>query len=375
MSSGSRSQDSLPINCDAWCKIDAVESDPFTFALTISNFSSRTEKNGESFNSAEFAIKEPDNNISKWYVEVYPRGDVEECKDFVSVFLHKSSPLDVNAKFVVSTLDANKIKKKHCDAVVFKFGFGILSAFGIPKCLPRNLLPQYAPDDTLTLIFEITIIGHSKKSIRVKDDLRKERKHLALNPVYHCKKLAQDLDSHFMSEEYSDVTISCGEKDFSCHKIILTSRSPVFKTMLEQDMKENRTGRIEIKDMNLDVLEDLLKYIYSGDSPNIDSHAEELFFAADLYQLEDLKKACELKLSSFLDVDNCINLLILGELHQALTLKADALKFVAKNMQKISDWKQSFLAYPNLMAEVLETVFPQKVENFAASDKKEAASL
>merc|ERR1719312_1496416 len=106
--------------------------------------------------------------------------------------------------------------------------------------------------------------------------------------------------------------------------------------MLDANMKEKATGSIEIKDMNLEVFEDLLKYIYSGDAPNIDSHTEELFSAADLYQLDDLKKLCELKLGSGLDVDNCINLLIFGELHHAPTLKAAALDIVSKNLQRIS---------------------------------------
>jgi len=360
MSSGSNSQDSLPFHCDAWCKVDAddvesvpIESKPFTFVMTINKFSSRPEKLGESIKSEDFFIKGPDNKVSKWHVEVFPRGlrgNGFERHGYVEFYLCTTSAEDVNAKVVVSILDANKTKNKLHESQVKKFRS--FERFAVPL-FHRNYIAtyDYAPDDTLTLVFDIILIADSKESI----DLKEKENNVAQFKNSSYKNLIKDLDSLFTSQEYSDVKVKCGEKEFNCHKIILSSRSPVFKTMLELDMKEKQTGRIEIKDMNLEVFEDLLKYIYTSEAPNIDDHTLDLFSAADLYQLEDLKKLCEMKLSFGIDVANCINLLILGDLHQAQSLKAAALEFIAKNMKKISEWKQSSLtAYPKLMAEVLE---------------------
>jgi len=269
-----------------------------------------------------------------------------ERHGYVEFYLCSTSAEDVNAKFV-SRLDANKTKEKLYESQVKKFRS--FERFAVPL-FHRNFITTYAPSDTLTLVLDIILMGESKESF----DLKEKEKKIEALFLNSYKKFVQD--SHFMSEDYSDVTISCDGKDFPCHKIILTSRSPVFKTMLELDMKENNTGRIEIKDMNLKVFEDLLKFIYTCEAPNIDDHTLELFSAADLYQLEDLKKLCEMKLSFGIDVANCINLLILGDLHQAQSLKAAALEFIAKNMKKISEWKQSLIANPNLMFEVLEMV-------------------
>jgi len=357
MSSSSNSQDSLPFNFDAWCKVDAnvVESVPiqskpsFTFVMTINKFSSRPEKPGESIKSEEFFIKGPDNKVSKWHVEVFPRGFILRSTN-VWVYLCTTSAEDVNAKVVVSRLDANMTKQKLQESQVRKF-----RSFEVNyTCFPRCNIANYAPSDTLTLVLDIIVIADSKESI----DLKENENNLAQFKNSSYQKLIQDLDSLFTSQEHSDVKVKCGEKEFNCHKIILSSRSPVFKAMLELNMKENQTGRIEIKDMNLDVFEDMLKYIYTCEAPNIDDHALELFSAADLYQLEDLKKLCELKLCSGIDVGNCINLLIFGDLHQALTLKKAVLDFVSKNMnmKKISEWKQSLIANPNLMFEVMEII-------------------
>merc|ERR1719378_1688621 len=136
--------------------------------------------------------------------------------------------------------------------------------------------------------------------------------------------------------------------------------------MLESNMKEKINGEVEIKDMDHDVLDDLLKYIYSGIAPNIDAHSLELYAAADLYQLEKLKELCELKLCSRLDMSNCIDLLNFGDLHNAQKLKAAALEFVSRNLQKMktSEWKQSLITHPALIAEVMERMLPKNDERF-----------
>merc|ERR1719300_1040819 len=330
-----------------------------TFAWKINKFSSRTEKNGEYFVSEEFTIQGPGKMKSRWYVKVYPRGEIAESCEFVSIYLKINSGEDVNARFTVCALDASNEKKTLLnEKEVKKFtASGNHSSWGLRKCIGRNSLTQYTPDERLTLICEVTVTGDIKNSIDyVEKKKKKEKKNVVLFSNFHHKKLSQDFESIINSQEYSDIAVTCGNKEFKCHKIILTCRSPVFKTMLESNMKEKETGSIEIKDMKLEVFEDLLKYIYSGEAPNIDEHAEELFAAADLYQLEHLKELCEVKLCAGIKITNCINLLVLGELHHASTLKATALKFVSKNLQSInsSDWKKSLIAYPILFAEVVD---------------------
>jgi len=367
----------LPFRYNALCKTDIMESDKYTFVWRISQFSSRTEKYGEVLNSEEFTIKGPDDKITKWRVQLYPRGDKEGANDHVSLFLKKlTTEAEVNANYVLSYLDANKVKRKIKELGVTKFESGKITNWGWGEVIDRRDLYLYTPDDILTLILEITIMGKTKKSIEFTNS---GEKYLALNENYHQKQLKRDFQTLFLSKDHADVIIRCGDKVFDCHKIILASRSQVFKTMLEADMKEKMSGEIEIKNMDHEVLDDLLKYIYSGVAPNIDAHSQKLFAAADQYQLEQLKELCELKLCSRFDVSNCIDLLILGDLYNAQKLKASALEFVSRNIHKmkISEWKQSLIPHPALMAEVMAMMMPKNAnddENDAAEIKKRAAS-
>ena len=112
-----------------------------------------------------------------------------------------------------------------------------------------------------------------------------------------------------------------------------------------------------MKNRDVEVLEDLLKYIYTGDAPKIDSHVNELFEAVDQYQIEKLKELCEVKLSARLDVDSCIALLNHADKHHARTLKENALKYLSINLaavrSKNPEWK-NLKENPTLFAEVAD---------------------
>merc|ERR1719342_336390 len=136
--------------------------------MTINKFSSRPEKLGESIKSEDFFIKGPDNKVSKWLVEVFPRGlrgNGFERHGYVEVFLCKTSAEDVNAKVVVSRLDANKTKIKLHESQVKKFRSFDRNA----TCsFPQYYIANYAPSDPLTIVFDIIVIADSKESIDLK---------------------------------------------------------------------------------------------------------------------------------------------------------------------------------------------------------------
>merc|ERR1712098_419546 len=85
----------------------------------------------------------------------------------------------------------------------------------------------------------------------------------------HQKQLSQDLHQLYATKEYADITITCGGKIFKCHKSILASRSPVFAAMFKSNMKEMRTGRVEIKNLTPQVLECLLEYVYTSHASSV----------------------------------------------------------------------------------------------------------
>ena len=108
-----------------------------------------------------------------------------------------------------------------------------------------------------------------------------------------------------------------------------------------------------------DVLTEMLSFIYTGKTPNLDKLAEGLLAAADQYQIQQLKGSCENSLSSRLNVETCLSYLVLGDMYQAENLKRMSLNFIASNRKivfKSKDWRACLQDHPALMAEVIEAL-------------------
>ena len=51
--------------------------------------------------------------------------------------------------------------------------------------------------------------------------------------------------------------------------------------MFEHDLVESKQNRVDITDVDHDVMQEMLRFIYTGRAPNLDKMAAELLAAAD----------------------------------------------------------------------------------------------
>lgn len=98
--------------------------------------------------------------------------------------------------------------------------------------------------------------------------------------VPECR-LSDDLSGLFESQKFSDVILCVSGKEFFVHKAILAARSPVFAAMFEHEMEEKKQNRVDITDMDYDVLREMLRFIYTGKAPFLEKLDAELLAAAD----------------------------------------------------------------------------------------------
>ena len=62
----------------------------------------------------------------------------------------------------------------------------------------------------------------------------------------------------------------------------------MLKRTLTSGMVEDRTGVVEIEDIEAETLEKLLEFIYSDQIEDMDDHLYRLFYAADKYEVKGL---------------------------------------------------------------------------------------
>lgn len=94
----------------------------------------------------------------------------------------------------------------------------------------------------------------------------------------------------FVNEKCSDVTLAVGE--LKAHKLILSAGSDVFTVMFEHEMEESKLNRVIITDIDHEVLNAMLNFMYTGKAPNLNKMAQCLLAVAHEYALEGLKVIC-----------------------------------------------------------------------------------
>lgn len=62
---------------------------------------------------------------------------------------------------------------------------------------------------------------------------------------------------------------------------IFSARSPVFQAMFEHEMEERKHNRVDITDVDHEVLREMLRFIYTGKASNLEKMADDLLAAAD----------------------------------------------------------------------------------------------
>jgi speckle-type POZ protein len=99
--------------------------------------------------------------------------------------------------------------------------------------------------------------------------------------------------------------------------------------MIAKKMLESNMNTVEIADFEEDVVEDMLKYIYTGrvESSMLPDKASNLLQIAEKYDLHVLKKECEYTLASSLTMETCADVLVLAHLHSADVLKGKVVDF------------------------------------------------
>ena len=173
----------------------------------------------------------------------------------------------------------------------------------------------------------------------------------------HLEELFNEFDMSLI-----DVNFTIGGREFPAHKVILAARSEAFAAMFQHPMKEQSTNLVKIEDIEPEVFQELLRFIYTGrvSTATMESMAANLFIAADKYLLDELKTECENHLLHHLSPDNCVVLLLTGD----LTNPAEPLKEAAKYLRRFPNevmatdgWKKIKQENPVLLCDIQQFAF------------------
>jgi speckle-type POZ protein len=146
------------------------------------------------------------------------------------------------------------------------------------------------------VLYSINQDCDDKSCLLVNGKLRIIAKIVLGNVPYDCSTLStsKDLQKLYYSMQHSDLIIKSKEgTEFKAHKNILSARNEVFNRMLSSKMCESLTGIINLKDLNSNVVSELLRFIYcEALYDKVQGDAITIFEAAHRFEMEGLKAIC-----------------------------------------------------------------------------------
>ncbi|XP_054164964.1 protein roadkill-like [Oppia nitens] len=209
----------------------------------------------------------------EWYCGVKLNGE----KFGLFLYLSRSSELPIQTQYDIFIIyNNNKLFAKTKIDQTFD---DILNGWGLSSFITKQLLIDnkdiLLTDNTLTIGFDITVY---------------KRNNCHQNCGAKCHRFAQ----LFGIEELADCRLIVGKdlKVIFVSKLILSLHSEVFEKMFTTDCIEKTTNEVVITDIDSNVFEQFLNYLYTGKCDKLDEMTEDLLYVANKYMVSSLKTIC-----------------------------------------------------------------------------------
>ncbi|KAH9363619.1 hypothetical protein HPB48_004140 [Haemaphysalis longicornis] len=339
---------------DGWCRTERKVID-FTYTWTIPNFSFNQYGCGEKVESGVFSSGCYED--VKWRLQMYPNGRDEYSKGYVSLilWLAESRHNEALAKSTVSIVNVDGKATNTRSSGPRQDRIIVGASWGWYKFVSKKALVK--PNSKLLCDGRLAILCKVSISEGALDTVWERNTASEVN-VPSCQ-LSEDFNRLFESEQFGDVVFKIGDIELRAHKGILAARCTVFASMFEHEMAETIQSEVDITDIDHEVFREMLRFIYTGQAPEIEKFPMELLVAANKYALERLKVMCEEVALLHLSEENAAEMLVLADMHGAHKLKRQALECIfahASDVQKTAGWKM-ISGHPALALEVSMELF------------------
>lgn len=162
-----------------------------------------------------------------------------------------------------------------------------------------------------------------------------------------------------MQQNHTDVEFNVQGEPMGAHAPIVATSSPILASMLLSRTQEAKPMKVvRIRDIEPQVFEQLLHFVYSGRAPLLDEQgmAAKLFKAAEKYGLTCLAEECAHRMLHDLTIDNVVDTLVLTRHVKSLSsVYSGTLDFIMTHHAEISsreDWKKLLASNPELRMKI-----------------------
>ncbi|KAK0091106.1 hypothetical protein PV326_003718 [Microctonus aethiopoides] len=146
-----------------------------------------------------------------------------------------------------------------------------------------------------------------------------------------------DFKELFKDKTSTDVTFIFVGGIIKAHKVVLMARSPVFKEMFTQKMANQQNYEIKITDIDIEVFEEILQYIYTNNISSLDkNHVIKLLHPVCKYKLDALKEVCGESIWKEITVENASRTLVMANTYKMARLQIRTLDYIYEHFDEIT---------------------------------------
>ncbi|MGH0124317.1 UNVERIFIED_CONTAM: hypothetical protein FKN15_032631 [Acipenser sinensis] len=170
----------------------------------------------------------------------------------------------------------------------------------------------------------------------------------------HPQSILEGLNSLRSHPKLSDVTLSVAGREFHCHRSVLALCSLYFHSMFSGDFVESIAARVELRDVDPDMLDTILDFAYTGKLTINQGNVEGLIRTSSQLQFATVRKVCSRYLQHQIDATNCLGILKFGEMHGCPEVVAKARGFLLENFEAVAQGEEFLLLEKEGLAACLE---------------------
>ncbi|XP_052795806.1 kelch-like protein 8 isoform X2 [Mya arenaria] len=160
------------------------------------------------------------------------------------------------------------------------------------------------------------------------------------------------LNGFLEKEELCDVEIQCGTRSFKCHRNILSTVSGYFRAMFLGKMAESKQDVVKIQDIDENVMEDMIKYAYSGKVMISVENVQSILYVASILQVENVAQVCSDFMKEHLSAENCGQVHTFAMQHNREQLIKYTRDFITDNFLEVSKTPE----YLSMSADVIDSI-------------------
>ena len=162
---------------------------------------------------------------------------------------------------------------------------------------------------------------------------------MTADPSQHRQGLTKRLDTLRKNETFCDVTVTVKGTEFKAHKVVLAAASPFFLSLLESNMRESNEQviRIELEEATVPLMEDVLKYGYTGNVSVTEESGHNLIATSDYPLLPGLKTVAGNFMKENVTIDNCVFNYYFADKYHCEELKVTSYEMINSNFSVVME--------------------------------------